>query len=269
MLFLIIAALSFSRAMQRLFEQTWELHSLSVRNTFNGLLWVGGLALYLALSGAIHGQLGRGRLELTAALLAAPLTAVFLIWSGWVLSAQRIARRDLLPFAILGSALLALYSVGAAVYVPHLFSTYATRYGVIGAVFAMISALFCVMVIVVGAAAAGREVNDELDRIRRGQRPADDEVRREWDEITGPSAVALGDVARADPRTPPQTRREVSAVAVKRDPRRALLSLTSLRPYVPAKAVLQSAVMPESSFRTTGACSRTFPLPKSPANADK
>ncbi len=183
-LFLIIAALSFSRAVQRLFEQTWELHSLSVRNTFNGLLWVGGLALYLVLSGAIHGQLGRGRLELTAALLAAPLTAVFLIWSGWVLSAQRIARRDLLPFAILGSALLALYSVGAAVYVPHLFSTYATRYGVIGAVFAMISALFCVMVIVVGAAAAGREVNDELDRIRRGQRPADDEVRREWDEIT-------------------------------------------------------------------------------------
>ncbi len=77
-----------------------------------------------------------------------------------------------------------LYSVGATVYVPHLFSTYATRYGVIGAVFAMISALFCVMVVTVGSAAAGREVHDELDRIRRGERPAEDEVRRQWDEIT-------------------------------------------------------------------------------------
>ena len=77
-----------------------------------------------------------------------------------------------------------MYSVGAAVYVPHLFSTYATRYGVIGAVFAMISALFCVMVAIVGSAAAGREIHDELDRIRRGERPAEDEVRRQWDEVT-------------------------------------------------------------------------------------
>src|SRR5687768_12515096 len=42
-LFLVVAALSFSRAVQRLFEQTWELSPLSVRNSFNGLLWIGGL----------------------------------------------------------------------------------------------------------------------------------------------------------------------------------------------------------------------------------
>jgi uncharacterized BrkB/YihY/UPF0761 family membrane protein len=182
--FLLVTALSFSRGVQRLFEQTWELSPLSVRNTFNGLLWIGGLSVYLALSGFIHGVLGRGRLELTATLLATPLSAIFLLWSAWVLSAKRIARQDLLPFAIVGSALLALYSVGAAVYVPHLFSTYATRYGVIGAVFAMISAFFCVMVTLVGSAAAGREVHDELERIRRGERPAEDEVRHQWDEIT-------------------------------------------------------------------------------------
>src|SRR3954454_10637206 len=159
LLFLLIAALSFTRAVQRLFEQTWELTALSVRNTFNGLLWIGALALYLAVSGFIHAALGRSRLELGAALLAAPLTAVFLIWSAHVLSAKRIERTDLLPFGILGAGLLAVYSVGAAVYVPHLFSTYSTRYGVIGAVFAMISALFCVMVVLVGSAAAGREIH--------------------------------------------------------------------------------------------------------------
>ena len=183
-LFLMVAVLSFSRAVQRLFEQTWELSPLSVRNTVNGLLWIGGLAVYVALSGVLHAALAHSRLELTATLLATPLSAAFLLWSGWVLSARRIARRELVPFALLGSALLALYSIGAAVYVPHLFSTYATRYGVVGAIFAMISALFCVMVIVVGAAAAGREVHDELDRIRRGERPAEDEVRRQWDEVT-------------------------------------------------------------------------------------
>jgi uncharacterized BrkB/YihY/UPF0761 family membrane protein len=183
-LFLIVALLSFTRGVQRLFEQTWELDSLSVRNTFNGLLWIGGLALYLAASGVIHAALGRSRLELSAALVGTPLTAAFLVWSGRLLSAKRIARHDLFPFAIVGSVLLGVYSVGATVYVPHLFDTYATRYGVIGAVFAMISAFFIVMVIAVGSAAAGREIDDELDRIRRGERPADDEVQRQWDEVT-------------------------------------------------------------------------------------
>ena len=79
--------------------------------------------------------------------------------------------RELIPFGVLGAALFTGYSIGATVYVPHLFSTYATRYGVIGAVFAMISTLFCVMVILVVSAAAGREVRDELERIRRGEQP--------------------------------------------------------------------------------------------------
>ena len=114
----------------------------------------------------------------------APVTFVFLAWSGGVLSAQRIARPDLMPFGVVGAVLLAIYSVGATVYVPHLFDTFATRYGVIGAVFAMISALFCVMVVIVGSAAAGREIDDELGRIRRGEKPAEDEVRRQWDEVT-------------------------------------------------------------------------------------
>src|SRR3954447_23702568 len=52
-LFLVVAVLSFSRAVQRLFEQAWELSPLSVRNTFNGLLWIGGLALYLGLNGLL------------------------------------------------------------------------------------------------------------------------------------------------------------------------------------------------------------------------
>jgi uncharacterized BrkB/YihY/UPF0761 family membrane protein len=184
-LFLMVTVLSFSRAVQRLVEQTWELDPLSVRNTFNGLLWIGGLGLYAALSGVLQAALGQTSLDLTATLVATPLSAVFLVWSGWVLSAKRIGRHELLPFGIVGAALLAVYSVGAEVYVPHLFSTYATRYGVIGAVFAIISALFCVMVVVVGSAAAGREVRDELDRIHRGERPAEDEVRRQWDQVIG------------------------------------------------------------------------------------
>jgi len=183
-LFLLIALLSFTRGVQRMFEQTWELEPMSVRNTANGLLWITGLAGYLTVTGALHSLLGVGRLELAAAILSTPLAAVFLIWSGGILSARRLQRHDVIPFGLLGATALGIYSIGATVYVPHLFSSYASRYGVIGAVFAMISAFFIIMVILVASCSAGREIRDELDRIARGERPAENEVRRQWDELT-------------------------------------------------------------------------------------
>lgn len=182
-LLLVIAVLSFARAVQRLFERTWELPPLSVRNSLNDLLWIAGLVVYLGISGVTHREIGSSRIQVGANLLLTPLTAIFLVWSGRVLSARRIVPRALVPFAIVASLALAVYYAGAAVYVPHLFSSYATRYGAIGAVFALISMLFGLMVVLVASAAVGREVLDELRRIRAGERPPEDEIRREWDNL--------------------------------------------------------------------------------------
>jgi uncharacterized BrkB/YihY/UPF0761 family membrane protein len=182
--FLLLALLSFTRAMQRLFEQTWELKPLSVRNSLNGLLWICGLTLYGSITGLLHARGDHGEFDVVATLVTVPVTAVFLVWTARVLSAKRLERADLVPFALLGAVLSGIYSIGAQVYLPHLFDTYATRYGVIGAVFAMISSLFCSAVIIVASASAGREIHVELERIRSGERPPEDEVRRQWAEVT-------------------------------------------------------------------------------------
>ncbi|OIJ67393.1 hypothetical protein WN71_013500 [Streptomyces mangrovisoli] len=182
-IFLIISSLSFARASQRLFEQTWELKPLSVRNTRYGLLWILSVGVYMALSGWIYGFLGWGKFGLVAAIVEVPVSVAFLVWSGWALSAKRIPWPDLLPFGISAAVLAAAYSVGTTVYLPHLFDSYAGRYGSIGAVFAMISALFGAMLVIVGSSALGREVLDELVRIRRGERPSQDEVRRQWENV--------------------------------------------------------------------------------------
>jgi uncharacterized BrkB/YihY/UPF0761 family membrane protein len=181
--FLTISVLSFARAAQRLFEQTWELRPLSVRNTRNGLWWILTLACYFAATGFLQAVLGGSRLGLVASLCELPLSAVFLVWSGRILSARRISRPELLPFGVIAAVLTAVYSVGATAYLPHLFNSYATRYGAAGAIFAMISALFGAMLVVVTSAALGREVRAELLRIQQGHRPPDDEVRREWDSV--------------------------------------------------------------------------------------
>ena len=50
-LFVLLAMLSFTRAVQRLVEQTWELDTLGVRNSLNGLIWTGGFVAYLVGAG--------------------------------------------------------------------------------------------------------------------------------------------------------------------------------------------------------------------------
>ncbi|WP_406482124.1 hypothetical protein [Streptomyces sp. NBC_01615] len=181
--FLTISALSFARASQRLFEQTWELKPLSVRNTRNGLWWILTLGGYAVVTGWLSAVLGGGGLGLAALVCKVLVTAVFLVWSGWILSAKRIVWPDLIPFGVTAGVLTAAYSVGATVYLPRLFNSSVSRYGVVGAVFAMISALFGAMLVLVASAALGREVRAELSRIRQGHRPSDHEVRRQWDSV--------------------------------------------------------------------------------------
>jgi uncharacterized BrkB/YihY/UPF0761 family membrane protein len=185
----IVASLSFSRGVQRLFEQAWELKPLSVRNSINDLIWLGGVLLYLGVSWWVHHLIDTGRIELAANLVMMPFSMVLFAWSGRILSAGRIGWRALAPFAVTCAVALVAILSFAAVYLPRLFSSYAARYGVIGAVLAMVSALFIVMVVVVATAAVGREISDEFERIGRGERPPDDEVRQEWDTLIKEASV--------------------------------------------------------------------------------
>ncbi|WP_232248492.1 hypothetical protein [Streptacidiphilus rugosus] len=182
-IFLVVSSLSFARAAQRLYEQTWELTPLSVRNSLNGLLWLLAVVVYAVAVGWLHALFGGGRLQFAATACQVPLTAALLIWGGWILTARRCPWPHLVPFGIIGALFSALYAMGSAVYLPRVFSSYGTRYGALGAVFAMITALFGAMLTFVGSAALGREVNDELGRIARHEAPPDDEIRQEWATI--------------------------------------------------------------------------------------
>lgn len=55
--------LLFARGVQRLFARTWELRALSVRNTVNDLLWIGGLFAYMVISGVVHREVGHSRIR--------------------------------------------------------------------------------------------------------------------------------------------------------------------------------------------------------------
>ena len=66
---------------------------------------------------------------------------------------------------------------------PRLFNSYAGRYGAVGAVFAIVSWLFVLMVGLVAAVAVGREVGDEIDAIQRGEKPSNEQIQAEWAQV--------------------------------------------------------------------------------------
>ena len=195
-LLIIIAVLSFTRAFQRLLEQTWELPPLSVRNTKNGLLWIGTLIVYFAVETGLHALLPRGVAGLLASVVAITPLAAFLVWTGWVLTARRLTWQHFVPGALTGTAGSALFAIGSAIYVPHLFNSYATRFGAIGVSFALVSWLFGLMVLQVAATCIGREVWDELRAIERGEEPSNEQIEKEWDEVRAQVRMARAEARR-------------------------------------------------------------------------
>ena len=180
---LLFAVLSFARAVQRLIERAFELKPLSLRNTRNAALWIAGLVAFGLAEGLLAFVFENGILNVLGLAANGVLAVAFLVWTGRLLSANRVSDRDLLPMAILVSLGLVAYGVVSDVWVPRMFDSYASRYGVIGATFAIISALFGAMFIVVVMTAVGREVADEWERVRRGERPPEDAVQREWEAL--------------------------------------------------------------------------------------
>jgi uncharacterized BrkB/YihY/UPF0761 family membrane protein len=177
---LIVTILSFSRALQRLFERAWELQPLSLRNTKNGLVWVIGLIVYSTVTGLIRSAYDSGVMEIVTIAALVVLGLAFVIFTGISLTNRRVTRQQLMPIAVLVVALATIFAIGGDIYVPRLFNSYADRYGAVGAVFAMISWLFVLMIALVGAVAVGREVWAELEAIRRGDRPSHAQVEAEW-----------------------------------------------------------------------------------------
>ena len=180
---LLFAVLAFARAVQRLIERAFELKPLSLRNTRNAAVWIAGLVAFGLAEGALALVFDGGILNVLGLAANGVLAVAFLVWTGRLLSAGRVSDRDLLPFAILVSLGLIAYGVVSDIYVPRMFDSYVSRYGVIGATFAIISALFGAMFVVVVMTAIGREVADEWERVRRGERPPEDAVRQEWEAL--------------------------------------------------------------------------------------
>jgi len=152
---LVISALSFTRALQRLYIRAWRIDKkLGLRGNIWGLEW---LALFIAywsaqpfLVGLFDGVL--------ALIVSLSLSTALWLFTPWLLVAKQISWKRLLPQAILTAVGLAAVAIGCAVYLPRAIATASDDFGFLGVAFTILSLFFAVAFVLVATAALGTAI---------------------------------------------------------------------------------------------------------------
>jgi membrane protein len=155
---LLLSALSFTRALQRLFQRAYGYDPGGLRrDAQRGVGWMVALAVWLVVSSPLKGALE----DVGGPVFAVALATVtgFVLWLGTpvLLLGERDWRR-LAPGAAVSGVLGALFGVASAIYVPIAMTWSADRYGLIGIAFALQSWLLVLAFLVVAGAVVGATV---------------------------------------------------------------------------------------------------------------
>jgi membrane protein len=148
---LLVSALSFTRRLQRLYEESWGLPTRGMKGTGWGVAWLALMALWITLHPALDSYV-RARSGLFASLLGLLVVG---LGTPYVLLGRRLPLRTLLLQAGLTAAGLLALGVWTAIYMPRAIASSAADYGVIGVAFALLTWLWGVGIVLVCAAVYG------------------------------------------------------------------------------------------------------------------
>ncbi|MFL5825710.1 MAG: YhjD/YihY/BrkB family envelope integrity protein [Thermoleophilaceae bacterium] len=169
-LVLLASALSFTRSLQRVYELSFTLRAAGARNSGRGLLWLGGLLVY-GWAGTVIALVRGGPLRnALAVLLSLTWSLAFFTWTPYVLTGYRVHWRRLVPIGFFTTTGLAFFVLASGIYLPHLISTKAQRYGLIGVAFALLSWILAAAFVIVAAAVMGAEFSEKPSRAFRRAR---------------------------------------------------------------------------------------------------
>jgi membrane protein len=161
----VASALSFARALQRMYEQAFRLPPIGgLRGTPATLLWLALIPAYVVVRDVI-GALVHGGL---AAVLSIALAALVWTVTPFVLLGRRLSNRELLPTGIVTAAAMAALSAGTVLWMTRAVTDSANRYGLVGVAFAFLTWLVAAGFALVASAAAGAVWTERLGDRQRG-----------------------------------------------------------------------------------------------------
>jgi membrane protein len=162
---LLLSALSFTRALQRIFQRAYAYDKGGVKDISRGFGWIVALGAWVTVSSPLKGALEDvGGLAFAVTLSSA---TGFVLWLGTpMLLLGEHDWRHLAPGALSSAILGALLGVASGIYVPIAMTWSADRYGLIGIAFALQSWLLVAAFVVVIGAVVGATVVERADSAR-------------------------------------------------------------------------------------------------------
>jgi membrane protein len=148
---LVVSALSFTRRLQRLYEETWELAPKGPRGAGWGLAWLAFLAAYVSLHPALDGLVD----GLTGVMVSLAGAFTVGLLTPYLLLGRRLPVRRLVRQGALTAAGMTVLGIWSAIYMPRAFESSAAAYGAIGVAFALLTWLWGVGIVIVVAAVYG------------------------------------------------------------------------------------------------------------------
>lgn len=158
----IVSALSLARAMQRLYEVSYELPTSGIRGTPWHLLWIALIPIYLTLRPLVS-ELAGGWWHVAGSLL---LGAGAWLATPYILLGRRMAWQRLVPGAVFTALGMTVLGGASLIYLPHSVSSSARHYGAIGIAFSLLSWLVLAGFVLVGTATAGAVALRQLEAYR-------------------------------------------------------------------------------------------------------
>lgn len=150
-LLVVVSALSFTRALQRLFERTWNEPARGVRASSWGLGWLALFVLYWSLFPVV-GDAFKGVVDWIVSLGG---TFAFWLATPYLLLARRVPWQRLVLQGALTAVGMTALAAGTAIYAPHALNTSASEFGTIGVAFSLLTVLWAGGFVLVAAAALG------------------------------------------------------------------------------------------------------------------
>lgn len=168
----IVAAFTFGRAFQAFFEQAWRVPPAPLREAWRGLAWVLLAVVLITLRGATARLVGGSAAgSVVQAAVVAALAFGFWLVSGRLMLRGARTWRELVSFALVLTVASVLVSLGSLVFMPEILAGNTARFGVIGAVFSLLSLFVVGAYVLCAGAVLGAVISDHVNG--RLPRPAD------------------------------------------------------------------------------------------------
>jgi membrane protein len=155
---LIVAALSFTRGLQRLYELAYELPTLGIKNTPRGLLWLLVVTIVAGVRPIVLGPFGGALLTVLSLAFG---VGVWLV-TPYLLLGRRVAWQTLLPGALLTAIGMIGVGIYSVIWMPHALASSARQYGIIGIGFALLAWLVAVSSVIVVTTTGGAILAERL-----------------------------------------------------------------------------------------------------------